>query len=44
MEKKHKPLKWLIAILAVLGVLFLIIMLITVFQMRMQNKWVNYDQ
>ena len=24
--------------------LFLIIMLITVFQMRMQNKWVNYDQ
>ncbi len=28
MEKKHKPLKWLIAILAVLGVLFLIIMLI----------------
>ena len=24
--------------------LFLIIMLITVFQMKMQNKWVNYDQ
>ena len=24
--------------------LFVIIMLITVFQMRMQNKWVNYDQ
>ena len=24
--------------------LFVIIMLITAFQMRMQNKWVNYDQ
>ena len=24
--------------------LFVIIMLITVFQMKMQNKWVNYDQ
>ena len=24
--------------------LFLIIMIITAFQMKMQNKWVNYDQ
>ena len=24
--------------------LFLIIMLITAFQMKMQNRWVNYDQ
>ena len=31
-------------VISFLALFVVIIMLITVFQMKMQNKWVNYDQ